>query len=289
LEAYISFDEAVSEHEVVVVEHMGPNDPAADEKSNEVPVDTVEREALFTAANKVFDEEDDSTTSETIEATTRPEINIDLSDDHETPVGLDFVPENEVGDSEALVEQSIVGDINESTKPGTDQEFLSGETNEVADDSLGRDDHVAELDEVNSVDSEGFYRRIKESVAVDTSAEAAVEPQREDEEDQNAESSESSSDELSKEEEETPEGNEDISPHSIQVTVEPLVLEPEVELEEPSTLQRILLMATAAGVVIDPSVAKSLGSIYMANRPPLLTAMCPGLPELRMLLSHCQE
>jgi hypothetical protein len=300
-EASISFDEAVSEHEVVLVENMDPIDPADDDnnnKSNEVPVDTVEREALFTAASEVIDEEDDSTTteerpeqpiaSETIEATTRPEIVIDLSDQHEIPVGLDLVPENDIGDSEALVEQSVVGDINKSTKSGSDQEFLSGETNEAADDSLDRNDHVAELDEVNSIDSDAFSRQIKESVAVDTSAEVAVDQQREDEEDQNVESSESSTEVLSKEEE-TPEGNEDDSPHSIQITVEPLALEPVVELEEPSTLERILLMATAAGVVIDPSVATSLGSIYMANRPPLLTAMCPGLPELRMLLSHCQK
>jgi hypothetical protein len=300
-EASISFDETVSEHEVVVVENMGLSDPADDdnEKSNEeVSVDTAEREALFTAANKVIDEEDDSTTteekpeqtttSETVEATTRSEIIIDSFDEHEISEGLDLVPDIEVGDSAALVEHFVVGDINESTKSDTDQELLSGE-NEAVDDSLGRNDHVAELDEVNSVDSEGFSRRSKESVAVDTFAEA-VEQQREDEEDQNVESPESPSEESSKEEEEeTPEGNEDISPHSIQVTVEPLALEPEVELEEPSTLQRILRMAAAAGVVIDPSLAKSLGSSYMANRPPLLTAMCPGPPELRMLLSHCQE
>lgn len=140
------------------------------------------------------------------------------------------------------------------------------------DMSLDQNEHAEqETDEANLLNSEEL--RVKHDAAVDTSAEADDKQQFE----FYNEEPESLTEELG----ESPNGEGDMSFESNYATVEPLELQPKEPKE--SSLQRILRMAYAAGIVIDPTPVDS-----MVNRPPLLTAMCPGPPELRALLSHCR-
>jgi hypothetical protein len=279
-----------SKHEVIdenKVQEMRQRDLAFnDGESNKFPIDDTNKAIDEVNDPEATEEELEITTEEVCETARLDETTtIEVSDEIEvSEERLDIALDNEssvVGDDiEALAQQSSVAmDVDEGTDLVVDQKIAG--CNIEVDDSLDQDEYVAEQGESALVDSGDYSAVIDGNEAGDTST--GVGEQQLDE-DPNDEPVFMSIDLRAAPEED---GVDSFSIGSIHVTIEPTEQETLDDEPEPTPLQRILRMAAAAGVVIDPSLAKDGGS-SMANRPPLLTALCPGPPEMRMLLSHCR-